>query len=446
MRVQLGDHFTYKKIFKLTIMPIFMMVFISLYSLADGIITNKVVGEAGFASTNLIWPVTMIIGGFGFMFGIGGAALASKRLGEGNQKGANNVFSNVVIAALTVGLVLSITCYFVTDPIVHAMASVTPNINPEIIKNAIIYGRILCFGQFAFILQNLFQSFFVVNERPMLGFLFSLIAGVTNIVFDLIFMIPCHMGVAGAATATIMGFIFSGVGSLIYFILQKNGRIKLTIPRIEFKAIGKSMLNGVSEFINNVAMSIVSIIFNMEALRWYGESGVIAYGVIQVVLLIFVGVFVGYSNSIAPAISYHYGAKNKDEIHNLFKKSFIFIICAAVFMLVFGEAMAGVLASNFSKDPGTIELATYAIRAWSVHFLFAGPVIFISNFFTALNDGLDSGICAIFRTFVFEISCIFILPIFFGEVGLWWMPVVSEFLGLALGVTLLIIRRKKYNY
>lgn len=447
MNIKLSDHFTYKKILKLTFTPILMMIFVALYSFCDGIIIANTVSDVAFGGINLIYPLTLIVSGVGVMFGTGGAAITGKYLGEKKNDAANNAFTNVVIASIVVGIICSIICFFTVKPLAIAMGSITKGTTQEMIDTAIVYGRILAIGQFAFVLEHLFHIYFVVAEKPLLGFVFSVLAGVTNIVFDLIFILVCNLGIKGAAIATVMGFFVGGVGPIIYFLTHKKGTIRLIKPKIEIFTILKASGNGVSEFINFTAMSVVSLVINIQLLKYFpDQSGVIAYGVIQNIVLIFVAIFLGYSNSMAPAMSYHYGAKNTAEMKNIFHKSLRIILIVAISMVVLGEAISYPIACAYFNDTALIDFTTNALRIWIIHFFFAGFVIYSSSMFTALNNGLVSGLISTFRTFVSQISCAFILPLIMGGNGIWWSASIAEFIAMVVGIILIIINQKRYEY
>lgn len=423
-----------------------MMIFVALYSFCDGIIIANTVGSDAFGGINLIYPLTLIVSGIGVMFGTGGAAITGKYLGENNRKAANNAFTNIVIASVTVGIVFSVICFFTVAPLANAMGSITEGTTQKMIDEAITYGRILAIGQFAFVLEHLFHIFFVVDEKPLLGFLFSLLAGVTNIVFDLIFILACHLGVKGAAIATIMGFFVGGIGPVIYFLINKKGTICLSKPKIDISTIIKASGNGVSEFINFTAMSVVSLVINIQLLKYIGQNGIEAYGVIQNIVLIFVAIFLGYSNSIAPAVSYHYGAKNKDELKNILNKSIRIILVVSIAMIILGESISYPIACAYFNDAALVALTTNALRIWIIHFLFAGFVIYSSSFFTALNNGLISGAVSFCRTFVSQIACAFILPLIMGGNGIWWSAAIAEFIAMTFAISMLIVNRKRYGY
>ena len=447
MQVALSDHFTYKKIFKITYAPILMVIFVSLYCVIDGLCIATMAGHDAFAGANLIYPIIMIVGGFGFMFGTGGAALTSMHLGEKNKNKANQTFTNIVLGTLLLGVVLSLVGFFIIEPIANALGNITQGTTAGMINEAIKYGRILMICQFAFMLQNLFQEYFIVAEKPVIGFLFALIAGLTNIIFDLILIGPAQMGVVGAAIGTVLGFIVGSIGPVIYFFFSKKSTIHFVKPNLDFRSIGRSAYNGSSEFINNVATSIISVVFNIQILKYYGQIGVEAYGIIMYVILIFIGVYIGYSVGIGPAISYHYGAKNKEELHNLFKKSLVIVGTASILMIILGESLARPIALIFSNgDSNLINLTTHAMRVWAISFFFCGSSMFVSSFFTALNNGLLSALTAFIRTLVFQISCVLIFPIFMKGDGIWWSIVIAEGLSFIFALFLLIKSRKRYGY
>ena len=300
MEVSISEHFTFKKIFRITIIPILMCVFGSIYGVVDGICVSNFAGDDAFSGLNLIYPATMIVGGLAFMFGSGGSALVGKLLGENKKEEANKVFSMIIIFALIVGIALSIIGFFLVNPIVQLFASIRDDITQEMIDAAIIYGRIIMLAQFTFILQFAFQSFFVIAERIKIGFLFTLSAGITNIVFDLLFVGLFKWGVIGAAVATIMGQTVGGFGALIYFIVKKDGIIHITKTRLRREPIMRACFNGLSELITNISGSIVSLLINAQSLRYVGQSGVFAYGVIMYIQYIFIAIYFGYSTGMAP--------------------------------------------------------------------------------------------------------------------------------------------------
>ena len=447
-KAHLNDHFNYLKIFKMTIFPIVMMVFTSLYSIIDGIfVSNFTEGGDAFAAINLVFPFIMIIGSIGFMMGAGGTALVSKLLGEQNKEKANKVFSLIIYSTIVIGLVISISGYFAIEPIVRAMGSITDTATEAMIKDGIIYGKILILAQVAFMLQNVFQSFFMVAEKSKYGFIFTFAAGLTNMLLDGVFIGWLRLGVIGAAVATIAGYLVGGIGPLLYFFIQKKGIISLGKTEFDIKAILRSAYNGMSEFVSNISMSVVSIVYNAQLLKMYGQNGVSAYGIVMYVSFVFIAIFIGYSLGMAPVIGYNYGAQNHEELKNVLKKSILVIAVTSIFMFAFALFTAGPFSRIFSDgDESLVEISTLAMRVNSVAFLACGFSIFASSFFTALNNGTISAIISILRTLFFQILFAYILPLIFGKEGIWWGMTGGEIMALFMSIIFLLANRKKYGY
>ncbi len=442
MSVALNEHFTIKKILKAVVAPIFMMIFTSVYSIVDGVFVSNFVNKTAFAALNLVFPVIMIIGALGFMMGTGGSALVAKTLGEGDEEKANKIFSGVVYSTFILGAVVSlITVFFVKD------ISILLGATEEMLPYCTIYGQIIIAAEAAFMLQNLFQTFFIVAEKPGLGFLITAIAGVTNIILDAAFIVGAKMGLAGAAYATIIGQIVGAVIPVIYFFTKKNCRLHLGKATFSPKILFKTVTNGSSELLSNIAASIVSMLYNIQLLKFAGENGVSAYGIIMYTSFIFAAVFIGYAIGVAPIISYNYGAKNDAELKNVYKKSMILNSVTGLIMAALSIALSRVLASIFvSYDAELLQMTTTAMRIYSVSFAFMGVNIFISAFFTALNNGLISAAVSFARTLIFQTGSVLLLPKALGLNGIWGAIIVAEGLALALGIIFLITNRKKYNY
>ena len=446
-KVHISDHFTFKNIFKATLFPIVMMVFSSLYTIVDGIFIANFASKSGFAAVNLVFPFIMIIGGFGFMMGTGGTALVSKLLGEQQKEKANKVFSLIIYVTLTIGIVLSIAGFFLVPYLVRATASVSELATEEMINEAILYGRILMATQFIYILQNTFQSFFMVAEKTKLGFIFVLGGGISNMILDAVFIGLLRWGVVGAACATIAGYVIAGIGPLIYFACQRRGIIFLSIPDLNIKNFFRSAYNGISEFVSNISMNVVAIIYNIQLLKMYGENGVSAYGIIMYLSFVFVAIFIGYSLGMAPAVGYNYGAKNKEEMRNILKKSLIIISIISILMAIISFLTASTFSNIFAGDNEELaRLSTYAMRIYSIAFLACGFSIYISSFFTALNNGTISGILSLSRTFVFQVLFGLTFPLFLPRESIWWAIASAEIVSAFACFLFLLINKKKYGY
>lgn len=450
-KVSISDHFTYKKIFRLTIAPVLMMVVISLYSVVDGICIANLSSHEAFAGANLAFPLTTIVGGLGVLFGAGGSALIGKLLGEKKHQDAKETFTTIVIVALAIGFIFSIVGYFLVKPFCVAMGSVGGEYTSAMVEEAINYGRIIMLGQFMYVAQNMFHTLFVVDEKPHLGFIFSLAAGLTNIVFDIVFIGPLQMSATGAAIATVMGYAVGGIGPIIYFIFNKSGNIYFVKTKLKIGPILKSSSNGVSEFVNFASMAVAGILFNYQILKYYpgamGQVGVETYGIIMYVLLIFLAIFLGYSSSMSPIISYNLGANNKEEITNVLKKSLIIIGIISLLMTVLGESLATPIALIFSNNSQeVVDLTTKAMRFWSISFLFSGLAIYGGGFFVGLNNGPIALLITSIRSIVLVTLFIFVLPLAMGADGIWISPIFTEMGAAILAFVLILIYRKKYGY
>lgn len=455
MKIELSTHFTYKKILKFTIAPIFMMIFVSLYTVVDGVCIANLpsdpnLAHAAFAGANLTFPITGVIGGIGLLFGTGGSALISKMLGEKKEQLAKETFTNIIIAAVVTGAILSLIGFFIVEPYAIAMGNKSGESTEEIeamVKEAIKYGQILMAGQFLFIVQNMFHTLFVVDEKPQLGFLWSIVAGVVNIVFDVIFIGPCDMGATGAAIATVMGYAVGSIGPVLYFVFNKKGTIYFVKPNFNIRNVLKAATNGLAEFVNYGAMTVSGVVFNSQLLRYYGPIGVEVYGVVMYVLLVFWAVFLGYSNTMSPVAGYNLGAKNKKELSNVLKKSLVIVSGFALLMFALGEGLAKPIALIFSNNDQTmIELTTMAMRFWSVSFLFCGFSIFGGAFFVGLNNGLLASSISVMRSIVLIVLFVYTLPLAMNEKGIWLSPICSEGTAAIISLTLIFVFQKKYGY
>ena len=447
MAIHLSDHFTYKKIFKITIFPIVMMIFTSLYSIVDGIFISNFANESSFAAVNLVSPFIMIVGTIGFMLGTGGMAYVAKLLGEKNGEKANQAFSLITYATVVIGLVVSLAFVFLIEPIVRAMGSINANTSEEMVTEAILYGRILIGFSVFFMLQNLFHSFFLVAEKSKMGFFVTFAGGITNIIFDALFIGVFEWGVVGAALATVSGYLVASIYSILYFGFKKDLIIHLGKTKFSAKIILRSIYNGLSEFVNNISFNVVAIVYNIQLLKLLGENGVSAYGIIMYVSFIFVAIFIGYSIGISPVIGYNYGANNSQELKNVLKKSLIIIIITGIIMTVVSELSARLFSSIFANgNEELLNISTEAMRIFSTAYVITGFAIFISSFFTALNNGTVSAIISLLRTLVFQIAFVLILPLIFGNVGIWLARPVTEVASLLISIIFLIENKKKYNY
>ena len=444
MNIKLSDHFTYRKLLRFTLPSIAMMIFTSIYGVVDGYFVSNFAGKEPFAAVNLIMPFIMIVATVGFMFGTGGTALVSKTFGEGDPERANRYFSLFVYASFLLGILFSILGIVFLRPISRLLGA-----TGTLLDNCVLYGTIVVAAMPFFILQLLFQSFFVTAEKPTLGFWVIVAGGVTNMIGDavLVTLLPQEQKIAGAAIATALGQIVGGGVPLIYFFRKNPSILRLGKTRFDARALWKAATNGVSELVNSAAMSVVGMVMNVQLLKYAGEDGVAAYGVMMYVSMIFSGVFIGYSIGTAPVIGFHFGAKNRDELHSILKKSLILLLIGGAAMTAAAEGLAKPLALLFvGYDADLMRLTESGFRIFSIAFFFMGFAIFGSGFFTALNDGVTSAIISFLRTLVFELAAILLLPFLFDTTGLWFSIVVAELMATALSFLFIVRKRSRLGY
>ena len=442
-QIQLSDHFTTGRLLKFTASPIIMMIFTSIYTIVDGFFVSNCAGKTAFTALNLIYPYIQMLGCLGFMIGTGGSALVAMTLGMGDEKRANRLFSMLAVATVGIGAIFSAIGLALLRPVALLLGA-----TPELLPSCLLYGRILLTFQTAFMLQYLFQSFFIAAEKPKLGLFFTVAAGVTNMVLDFVFVGVMGLGITGAAAATVISQLIGGIGPMFYFARPGNGSLLHFVrPVFSGKALLKACTNGSSELMTNLSASLVGALYNWQLLRLGGADGVAAYGVIMYVSFFFAAIFIGYAQGCAPVVSYHYGADNTDELKNLLRISLRVIAVGGVAMLCFSELLAAPLSRFFvGYDAELLELTTLGMKLYSLSFLLCGFNIFGSAFFTALNNGIVSAVISFLRTLVFQVTAILVLPHLLGMNGIWLSVVAAEIAALFVNAFFLVKNRKKYQY
>ncbi len=441
-QIRLSDHFTYKNLLRFVLPSIVMMVFTSIYGVVDGLFVSNYAGKTAFAAINIVMPFIMVLGGIGFMIGTGGTALVSKVLGEGDGKKANRYFSMMVLFTLVVGAVLTVIGVVFMEPVSRLLGA-----TDDMIDDCVVYGRIVNGFTISFMLQNVFQSFLIAAEKPRLGLGATVAAGVTNMVLDALFVAVFDWGVAGAAIATGISQCVGGVLPLIYFMRPNSGRLHLVPAKLELKPILSACGNGSSELMSNISSSIVSMLYNFQLLKYIGEDGVSAYGVLMYVQFAFVAIFIGYSIGCAPIVGYNYGAKNFAELKNMRKKSIRLMAASGIVLAALAFLLGPPIAKIFvGYDKELFELTVHAFQLFSFAFIFAGFNIFASSFFTALNNGAVSAAISFLRTLLFQTSSVMLLPLIFGVDGIWYAVTAAEVFACIISTVFLIIKQKKYNY
>lgn len=442
MNIQLSDHFNYRKMLRFTLPSILMLIFTSIYGVVDGFFVSNFVGKTPFAAVNFIMPVLMILGAIGFMFGAGGTALIAKTMGEGDDDKAKRLFSLFVYTTIACGIVIGVLGFVFIRPIASVLGA-----DGQFLDDCVLYGRIIIVALPLYMLQFEFQTFFITAEKPQLGLFVTVLSGVTNMALDALFVMVFKWGLAGAALATALSQAVGGIIPLVYFGLPNTSRLRLTKTSFDCKVLLKACTNGSSELMSNVSMSLVSMLYNVQLMKYAGENGIAAYGVLMYVNMIFIGVFLGYSTGIAPVIGYHFGAQNHSELKGLLKKSIIITGVFAICMFVVSEACAYPLSYIFvGYDKELMSLTLRGFLIYSFTFLFAGFAIFGSSFFTALNDGLTSALISFLRSLVFQVAAVLLFPIILEIDGIWISIVAAEVMSVIITVIFLVLKRKKYNY
>ena len=443
MKIQLSEHFTYNKLLRFVFPSIVMMIFTSIYSVVDGLFVSNFVGKTALASINLILPFLMGLSALGFMIGTGGSAIVAKTLGEGDPKRANSYFSMLVYVTAIGGIILTLLGMLLVPSVTSFLGA-----EGELLSNCILYGRISFISMPAFMLQNVFQSFFVTAEKPKLGLAVIITAGVTNMILDLLFVGILGFGLAGAAVATVCGEMIGGLFPVFYFSRKNSSLLRLGKTQFNGRILMQTCVNGSSELMTNLSSSIVNSLYNIQLMKFAGENGVAAYAAIMYVNFIFIAIFLGYSIGSAPIISYHYGAGNHGELKNLYKKSLQLVGSWGILLFVLAQFLATPLAKLFvGYDSTLLAMTQTGFRIYSLVYIINGFNIFGSSFFTALSNGVVSAVISFLRTLVFQIGAVLILPIVFGGInGIWSSVTVAELLTLCITITLFVRQRRKYHY
>ena len=442
MNIQLSDHFTYRRLIRFVIPSVAMMILTSIYGVVDGLFVSNFVGKTAFAAVNLVIPFTLVLGAFGFMLGTGGTALVAKTLGEGKQEEANRIFSMLIYFAIGLGLVLTMLGIAALKKILLKMGA-----DDAMLGYGMICGRLVLLGIPFYMLENMFQNFLIAAEKPQLGLIVTIAAGLTNMVLDALFIAVLGWGVAGAAVATALGQCVGGLIPFVYFARKNSSRLALVKTKLLGGALLRTCTNGSSELVSNISMSSVGMLYNAQLMKVAGENGVAAYGVILYVNFIFIAIYLGYAYGSAPIVAFNYGAGKKAELQNVLKKSLKLLLGTGIVLLSIGVLFAGVLSGLFvGYDAQLYAMTVRGLRFYAVSFLLSGFNIFGSSFFTALNNGMVSAAISFLRTVVFEVAAVLILPLFFGLDGVWCAITVAELASILITIGAFSALRKRYQY
>lgn len=442
MSISFASHFTYKKLLRITLPSVIMLVFTSIYGVVDGFFVSNFVGKESFSAVNFIIPYLMILGSLGFMFGTGGGALIAKTMGEGDTKRSDELFSMIVYVSIACGILLTILGLLTLRPLASALG-----VEGRMLEDSVRYGRIVLLVLPAYILQYEFQCLFATAGKAKLGLYVTVAAGLTNMVLDALFVAVLPFGLEGAAAATALSQCAGGIIPLIYFARPNDSFLRLGKTALDGRSLGKICVNGSSELMSNISMSVVNMLYNVQLLKYAGEDGVAAYGVLMYVNMVFQAIFIGYSVGVAPIISYQYGAQNHEELRSIRKKSLLLIGIFAIAMFGAAYGLSRPLSTLFvGYDTELLELTVHAFFIFSFSFLFSGFAIFGSSFFTALNDGPTSAAISFLRTLVFQVVVVVVLPLIWDVDGIWVSVTVAEIMAMLVTVFFLCVKQKKYQY
>lgn len=432
---------TMKNMLVFTVPTMIRMIFVSMYTIVDGIVVSNFVGSLGLSAINIVYPVLNICMALAFMLAAGSNAIIGKKLGEGKVHEANSFMSLTVIINVTAIVVLTVIFLMFDEPIYRMLGS-----DDELLPYCVEYGTIIVLGGPVWVLQVLFQSYLVTADRPKMGLWLSVGAGVVNIVLDLLLVGAFDMGIAGAAVASVAGMVIGGLVPLTVFF-NKKSLIHFEKPVWQGKEFAKALGNGSSEMVSNLASAVTTTLFNLQMMSLIGEKGVAAISAILYLQFIFIAVFFGFTSGISPVVSYNYGAGNNTNIKKTFAIGTKIIIVFSIAMFVLAEALNRTLAWIFASDDEVLtELMVYGFKIVAISVLFTGINVFASGFFTALNNGKISAIISMLRTFILEAGALILLPELFGMDGVWWALPAAEILAAAVAVAMLIKYKKVYDY
>lgn len=440
MDIKLSDHFTYKKILLFAAPTIGTVLIAITYDIIDGFFVSNYIGKTAFAAVNIIYPFQLMLSVIGYMFGTGGSALIASELGRGKEERARQIFTMLIKTAFTIGVALAVLG-FIFLPEIGELIGATPSI----MEYGLPYGRTLFLFLPVMIVGYAFQSILITAEKPQLGFYLSVANMFSNIIFDYLFIVVFQWEMVGAAVATGIGACINGLIPLYYFSRPNSSCLHFTSYKFDGKALFATCSNGLSEMVDDMAISVVFVFYNIQLLRFMGEDGVAAFGVVVFVEGIFTAVFAALCLEANSIVGYHFGAQNHLELRSLLKKGIVLNLGFGILMFVLAQITAGWIAEVYvGYEPSVCALAEEALKAFALAFILQGFNIYAAAYFTGLNNGKISAVIAICRTFLFQTLAIFGLPLIFGAKSLWVCQAVAEVVSAGVSIALLYIYRQDY--
>ena len=442
MNNSLAKKFTFTSLLTFAFPNIIMMIFLSLYTIVEGIFVSVYAGTTALSAVNLIYPTVCIQMALGIMLATGGSAIIARKLGEKKEKEARENFSFIILISLILGILIALLGNFFLDEIVVALGS--SKAQYEMCK---LYGSILFWFAPAFFLQTAFQILFVVAGKPGLGLFATVGAGLANMVLDYYFVGVLGMGISGAAFATGIGYCIPAFTGLFFFGLQKKNSLHFCRPVWDMKMLLKTCTNGSSEMVSNLATAVTTFLFNYSFMKFYGEDGVASITIVLYFQFVFSAIYLGYSLGVAPIISYKYGAGDKAQLKSIFKNSLTFLFVSSIFSYIVSLVVLEPALSVFTdKSTRLFQMTKEGFPVFAISFLFMGFSIFASAMFTAFSDGKVSAIISMARTFLFLTGAILLLPLLCGQLGLWIAVPLAEIAGIIFSIYFFIRKKKQYHY
>ena len=428
MSTSISQHFSPWSLLKFAFPSIIMMMFMSLYTIVDGIFISRFIGSNALSSLNIVYPVASIVIAIGTMLATGGNAVISRYLGEGKKQLAKECLSLFTLVGFLLSLLATMISHLFPELISRALGA-----NDLLLADCRTYLTVLMTFAPACMLQTLFQSYLVTAGAPHLGLFLTMIAGVINAGMDYILIVYCNLGIAGAALATELGQMIPALAGLIFFLNQKHA-LHLTRFTMHTKELIQACYNGSSEMVSQLANAIVTFLFNIILMRLAGPHGVAAITILLYGEFLFNAFYLGFSIGISPIVGYQYGAGNRKELKSIYRISFLFVGISSVFIASAAVFFSTGIVTIFTNDPETYALAVTGFGIFAFNFLFSGFNIASSGFFTALSNGKVSAIISFCRTLFFTVISLLVLPQFFGVNGAWMAVPVAEFVTLLLSV------------
>ena len=440
--ITLAKKFTFSSLLLYAIPNMIMMVSLSMYIIVDGMFVSRFIGTTALSAVNMFYPAICFEMAIAIMIATGGSAIVARKLGEGKQKEAQENLSFLIVVEILIGVLIAVIGNIFIDEVIAFLG--VSNIQAPL---SISYAKIIFAFAPAFFLQTAFQTFFVTAGKPALGLMVTLLAGITNIVLDYIFMVPLNMGVQGAAIATGLGYCIPAVVGAVFFLTAKNNPLCFVKSKPDWNVLFQSCANGSSEMVTNLANAITTFLFNYTLLKFYGEDGVASITIILYFQYIFTALYFGYSNGIAPIISFKYGNRDKEQLKQIFKNSICFLLISSIMANILMHITVTQALTIFTPESSNVyKITIHGFSIYSFAFLIMGLGIFSSAMFTAFSDGKTSAIISFSRTFIFIVGAILILPNILGAVGIWMSVPVAEVLGFIVAVIYIIRKKEKYAY